>query len=270
MNWYAVGDLQGCGDQWRALQQQIEQIDLAAHWIFVGDLVNRGPRSLQTLRAIRALGTRARCVLGNHDLHLLAVASGIRRSGAGDTLDEILHAPDCEALLDWLRHLPLACQIEDFLAVHAGIAPMWDAAETLARAAEVETKLRGDDWRDFLRDMYGDQPDQWRDDLRGNERLRCIVNALTRMRWCDPNGRMLFKQAAERASDRLAWYALPQRRTATTNVVFGHWSARGLLLQQHLVGVDSGCVWGGRLSAVRLSDRALFQVECPRFVQPEA
>ena len=271
MNAYAVGDLQGCAGQLNELLDQVGRIDADPRWFFVGDLVNRGPRSLDTLRLIRNMGDRAECVLGNHDLHLLAVANGIRKSGRYDTIDEILHAPDREELLDWLRQRPLARLIDGHLMVHAGLLPQWSATQAVALAQEVETALRGPDWIEFLRQMYGNTPDRWNDALAGIERLRCIVNALTRIRFCTPDGRMELKskEAAGNALDgHLPWFDLPLRSSADVTVVFGHWSARGLTLRANLIGLDSGCVWGGKLSAVRLADRALFQVDCPQFKQP--
>ena len=272
MTLYAVGDIQGCGEQLATLIEKVYRDDPAACWFFVGDLVNRGPRSLATLRQIRALGKRAECVLGNHDLHLLAVANGTRKSGRSDTIAEILQAPDRDELLDWLRQRPLARCIDGHLLVHAGLLPQWSVDQTLALAAEVEAALRGPDWQAFLRDMYGDTPDRWDDALRGMARLRCIVNALTRLRFCTADGRMVLKLddgAAAAAQGYLPWFDLPARRSTDVTVVFGHWSARGLILRANLIGLDSGCVWGGQLSAVRLSDRALFQVPCPQFQRPD-
>ncbi len=272
MSWYAVGDVQGCASQLQALIDQVTRVDSDPRWFFVGDLVNRGPRSLDTLRMIYAMGERADCVLGNHDLHLLAVAHGSRRSGRSDTIEQILQAPDCKILLDWLRCRPLARTLDGYLLVHAGLLPQWSVAQTLLLAAEVEGVLRGPDWIDFLQSMYGDGPDQWDDDLDGIQRWRCIVNVLTRIRYCRPNGSMVLKATdADQAASKgyLPWFDLPDRRSADATVVFGHWSARGLMLQSNLIGLDSGCIWGGKLSAVRLSDRSLFQVDCPQFQQSD-
>lgn len=272
MSWYAVGDVQGCAGQLQGLMDQVTRVDPDPQWLFVGDLVNRGPRSLDTLRMIHALGERADCVLGNHDLHLLAVAHGGRRSGRSDTINQVLQAPDCEILLDWLRCRPLARALDEYLLVHAGLLPQWSVAQTLTLAAEVETVLRGPDWVEFLQNMYGDGPDQWHDDLKGILRWRCIVNALTRIRYCRADGSMVLKAGdAEEATAKgyLPWFDLPGRRSADTTVVFGHWSARGLILQPKLIGLDSGCIWGGKLSALRLTDRTLFQVDCPQFQRPD-
>jgi bis(5'-nucleosyl)-tetraphosphatase (symmetrical) len=186
-----------------------------------------------------------------------------------DTLDEILAAPDRDDLIDWLRRRPLAMFADGHLLVHAGVAPQWTAAQTMALAAEVEAVLRSDGWIGFLGQMYGNEPDRWDDSLTGIDRLRCIVNALTRMRLCWPDGRMDFQHKESdkgpEGSDLLPWFDVPGRRTADVTVVFGHWSALGLVLRPDLVGLDSGCVWGGKLTAVCLDDRSLLQVDCPEY-----
>lgn len=242
--------------------------------LFVGDLINRGPDSLEALRRVAALadGGGGDALLGNHDLHLLAVAVGAQKMARSDTLDAILAAPGRDKLIDWLRHRPLAMMAEGHLLVHAGVAPQWDAAQAMALAAEVEAVLRGPGWIDFLRQMYGNEPARWDDKLTGIARLRCIVNAFTRMRLCAPDGTMDFKEkesaGAPPGSDLLPWFDLPGRRSAGTTVVFGHWSALGLLLREDVVGLDSGCVWGGKLSALCLNDRSLLQVDCPEYKAP--
>jgi bis(5'-nucleosyl)-tetraphosphatase (symmetrical) len=241
--------------------------------LFVGDLINRGPESLAALRHMKALsessGGRIEALLGNHDLHLLAVAAGVQKASRSDTLDEILAAPDLEELIAWLRRRPLAMFVDAHLLVHAGVPPQWSAEQTMQLAAEVEAVLRGDGWVDFLARMYGNEPDRWDDSLSGIERLRCIVNALTRMRLCWPDGRMDFlhkeSDKGPEGSDLLPWFDVPGRRTAGVTVVFGHWSALGLVLRPNLVGLDSGCVWGGKLTAVCLDDRTLLQVDCPEY-----
>ncbi len=272
---YAIGDLQGCDARLSALLEQIEsehQDTAPPDYVFVGDIVNRGPESLQTLRRIRALGSRARMVLGNHDLHLQASAHGIRKPGRHDMMQPILQAPDRDDLLDWLRHQPLALWREEHLIVHAGVLPAWSVEETLALAGEVEAALRGPDWIDFLRHMYGNQPARWDEGLQGHERLRCIVNALTRMRLCAADGSMQFDAADGSLIEQpgIPWFDVPGRRTADITVVYGHWSARGLEVRPNRIGLDSGCVWGGQLSAVRLGDRAVFQVECPQYQAPSS
>lgn len=268
---YAIGDLQGCEAEMLQLLQRIHETCADPAFIFVGDLVNRGPRSLATLRAIRALGDRAHVVLGNHDLHLLAVSQGIRKAGKSDTLDDILSAPDRDALLDWIRHQPLALFESDHLLVHAGVLPQWTAEQTMHLAQEVETVLRGDGWIDFLGAMYGNAPDRWDEALTGNDRLRCIVNALTRVRYCTPDGTMDFSSSegtAKAPDGLLPWFDLPDRQTESVTVVFGHWSTLGLLLRPNVIGLDTGCVWGGKLTAVGLENRSVIQVPCSQHKRP--
>ncbi|MGE0315650.1 MAG: symmetrical bis(5'-nucleosyl)-tetraphosphatase [Lautropia sp.] len=266
----AIGDLQGCR---RPLEQLLARADTEpaeALW-FAGDLVNRGPDSLGCLLHVRALGARARAVLGNHDLHLLAIACGVRRPKAGDTVDTILRHPERRALLDWLRNRPLAVLSGDFLMVHAGLDPGWDTARTMALAAEVEAVLRGPHWGDFLSVMYGDTPSRWDESLSGDARLRVIVNILTRARFMSPERHLDLQAKGSAASPppgRVAWFDMPNRRTANRTVVFGHWSTLGLLRRPGLVGLDSGCVWGNALSAVRLEDGEVFQQACPRAADP--
>ena len=275
---YAVGDLQGCHSETVALVEAIlareQELNHAPPRIlFCGDLINRGPDSLSTLRYVQALSQgssgRIDAVLGNHDLHLLAVANGIRPESGSDTLDTILAAPDRDALLHWLRHRPMALFAEGSLLVHGGVLPQWTAQQTMALAGEVEAALRSDGWTGFLAEMYGNLPDRWDDDLRGAARLRCIVNALTRMRFCSADGAMDFKlkesATVDAATGLMPWFAVPGRRTSDVTVVFGHWSALGLRIEPGLVALDSGCVWGGQLSAVRLDDKSLLQVQCPEF-----
>ncbi|MDN4055178.1 symmetrical bis(5'-nucleosyl)-tetraphosphatase [Massilia sp. YIM B02763] len=274
MKTYVIGDLQGCAHEAGLLLDRIDADARGdARILFVGDLINRGPESLEALRRMKTLsdtsGGRVDALLGNHDLHLLAVAAGVQKASRSDTLDEILAAPDRAALIEWLRRRPLAMFVDAHLLVHAGVAPQWDAARTMALAAEVETELRSERWVDFLGQMYGNEPDRWDDGLTGIARLRCIVNALTRMRLCWPDGRMDF---AHKESDKgpegsglAPWFDLPDRKTNDVTVVFGHWSALGLVLRPNLVGLDSGCVWGGKLTAVCLDDRSLLQVDCPEY-----
>jgi bis(5'-nucleosyl)-tetraphosphatase (symmetrical) len=210
-------------------------------------------------------------VLGNHDLHLLAVAYGIRPEHKSDTLAEILHAPDRDELIDWVRHRPLAIRVPGHVLVHAGLLPQWTPAQAMALAGEVQQMLRGGGLAEFLAEMYGNMPDRWSDDLQGSDRLRCIINAMTRLRFCTADGVMDFKMkesgTAEQGSGLMPWFEVPGRKSAKETVVFGHWSALGLTLKPHLIGLDSGCVWGGQLSAVCLEDRGLLQVQCPEFQQ---
>jgi bis(5'-nucleosyl)-tetraphosphatase (symmetrical) len=269
---YAIGDLQGC---FAPLERLVASFDFDPRrdrlW-FVGDLVNRGPESLRCLRFVKELGDAAIAVLGNHDLHLVCVAEGVERQKKRDTLDDVLAAPDRDELVAWLRHRPLMHAEGEFALVHAGLLPQWTVEHARSLAAEVEACLRGPDYRKLLEKMYGDEPDRWSDDLRGIERLRVIINAMTRLRVCDRDGAMVlkFKGEPDEASDAWTpWFDFPTRRSRDHVIVCGHWSALGLALRPDLLSLDSGCVWGRSLTAVRLHDRALFQVPCPAVSGPE-
>jgi bis(5'-nucleosyl)-tetraphosphatase (symmetrical) len=270
---YLIGDLQGCCD---ALERLLQRLDFSPSrdrlWL-LGDLVNRGPASLRTLRRLVGLGDAATCLLGNHDLHLLAAAHGVRRPGKGDTLDDILTAPDRGALIDWLRHQRMAVFETGWLMVHAGVPPQWTRDDTLALAAEVETVLRGPDLADFLAAMYGNEPARWSPSLTGTDRLRFTVNALTRLRFCTADGEMDFKTkdgAGAAPAGFMPWFDVPARRTAETPIAFGHWSTLGLLDRPRLLGLDTGCVWGGRLTAARVDGptREIVQVDCEQAQRP--
>lgn len=266
----AIGDLQGCSHRLDELLHRIDKDPTEPVW-FCGDLVNRGPHSLQALRRVKGLGARAVAVLGNHDLHLLATAVGARKPHRHDTLDAILDSPERDALLHWLRHRPLVHHVEGHLLVHAGVWPTWDLGDCLGLAGEVEQVLRGPHWADFLRVMYGNTPDRWDPQLSGDDRLRFIVNALTRLRFITPEGTMDFslKEGADQAPPGFVpWFDVPGRRTAGLSVVFGHWSTLGLTLRPELLGLDTGCVWGGHLTAVRLETREVVQIKCPRERDP--
>jgi bis(5'-nucleosyl)-tetraphosphatase (symmetrical) len=271
---YCVGDVQGCDAPLGRLLAEIDFSPSRDTLFVLGDLVNRGPASAQVLRRLMALGPAARCVLGNHDLHLLAVAAGAGRLKPLDTLDELLQAPDREAMLDWLRQQPLAIWQHDVLMVHAGVLPSWTVEYTLALAAEVEAVLRGPDLSDFLHHMYGNTPAAWRDDLTGNDRLRVVVNALTRLRFCSAEGVMEFasKEGADSApAGYMPWFDVPGRQTAHVTVAFGHWSTLGKLQRQDVWALDTGCVWGGCLSALRLSNTGtpeIIQVRCEQAQRP--
>ncbi len=269
-----MGDVQGCDE---ALARLLHTIDFSPSrdtLYLLGDLVNRGPDSLAVLRRLMALSGAAHCVLGNHDLHALAVASGVRKSSRMDTLQELLAAPDRDVLLGWLRQQAMALQAHGVLMVHAGVLPQWSAADTLARAAELQAVLRGPDWVGFLSQMYGNEPARWDDGLQGVARLRVIVNALTRLRFCAADGTMEFetKEGADGAPPGfLPWFDVPGRRTGGDVVAFGHWSTLGWLARPDVIALDSGCVWGGCLSALRLQgdgQHELLQVRCPQAQTP--
>jgi bis(5'-nucleosyl)-tetraphosphatase (symmetrical) len=262
---YAIGDVQGCFTELRALLDAIKFDHRRDRLWFVGDLVNRGPQSLAVLRFVKGLADSAISVLGNHDLHLITVAAGLAKPRKDDTLDEILGAPDGSALLDWLRERPMIHVEDEYVLVHAGLLPQWDVASAQALGREVEAVLRGPQYREFLGALYGSKPDHWSDGLLGADRLRVIVNAMTRMRFCTPEGVMEFHSkgdATQAPAGYLPWFDVPGRRSARHTVVCGHWSALGLRMTPNLLALDSGCVWGGRLSAIRLDDRALTQVVC--------
>jgi bis(5'-nucleosyl)-tetraphosphatase (symmetrical) len=273
---YWVGDVQGCDGP---LGRLLEKVDFSASrdtLVVLGDLVNRGPASEPVLRRLMAMGNAVQCVLGNHDLHLLAVAAGAGRLKPMDTLKGILQAPDRDALLDWLRHQRMVVWTNGVLSVHAGVLPSWSLAQTLALATEVESVLRGPDLNDFLHQMYGNEPAAWRDDLVGVNRLRVVVNALTRLRFCSADGVMEFaaKEGANAApAGFMPWFDVPGRMTADVTVAFGHWSTLGQLQRQNIWAMDTGCVWGGCLSAMRLGDdgqREMIQVKCEQAQKPSA
>lgn len=281
MSMYCIGDIQGCDE---ALGRLLDVIDFSPSrdtLYLLGDLVNRGPSSLEVLRRCMALGDAVRPLLGNHDLHLLTAAHGLRGPGKRDTLQPILQAPDRAALLDWLRRQPLArlhttAGGERLLMVHAGVLPAWSVDQTMALSGEVEAVLRGDALPAFLATMYGNQPAAWSEDLQGADRLRVIVNALTRLRFCTPEGRMDFdstENASEAPAGLVAWFDAPGRQSADTPIAFGHWSQQGLVARHDLIGLDTGCVWGGCLSAMRfgdsLAERELLQVHCEQAQAPK-
>ncbi len=271
---YLVGDLQGCDDAFERLLANIGFSPSRDSLTLLGDLVNRGPGSLAVLRRVMSMGAAAQAVLGNHDLHLLAVANGIRTSKRGDTIDDVLHAPDAAPLLAWLRERPLALRAHGWLCVHAGVSPSWDEARTLSLADEVAAALRTPDHADFLRVMYGNEPQRWRDDLQGNDRLRHLVNVFTRIRFVSPDGtlELATKEGASGAPDGyLPWFDIPSRRTADVPVAFGHWSTLGLVERDNLLALDTGCVWGGCLSAARIDGgrREVVQVKCVQAQKPQ-
>ena len=270
MSTYVIGDIQGCC---RELIDLLEEINFDSGqdqlW-FTGDLVNRGPESLETLRFVKQLDKNTVITLGNHDLHLIAVAKKRRKKRSKDTLDEILTAPDREELLDWLRKLPLIHADPDtgFTMVHAGMVPQWDLQQTIELAGEAESVLRSDHFNEFLDVMYGNQPDQWSDDLAGHDRIRFIINCLTRLRYCSKSGRMDFDFKGPPGSepeDIQPWFTIKSRKTNRDKIIFGHWSTAILgnikdFRKYNIYPLDTGCVWGGPLTAIRLEDEHLFSV----------
>ncbi len=273
---YVLGDIQGCYDE---LQRLLSHIDFAPGrdvlWL-TGDLVNRGPKSLEVLRFVRNLGGGAITVLGNHDLHLLALSQGVnRRHGHGDTLDALLQAPDRDVLLDWLRRRPLLHHdaVLGYTLIHAGLPPQWDLCAAQARAGELEAVLRGAHWHTFLAHMYGNQPDHWSDTLCGQDRLRFIANCFTRLRYCSPQGRLALKPKGAPGSQPggiLPWFDIPGRASTGTRILFGHWSTLGYREGQGIYSLDTGCLWGGTLTALRIDTPApqRFQIDCPGACRP--
>jgi len=266
MSTYAIGDVQGCLDALRRLLERCAFDPAADTLWFVGDLVNRGTQSAETLRFIRSLGDRAVVTLGNHDLHLLVVAAGHSRPHRGDTIDDILDAPDREELLAWLRQRKLMHYEHGVAMLHAGLLPQWTIPQALALAREAETALRAPDHDTFLAALYGNQPARWSDDLTGHDRLRVIVNALTRLRVCTPDGTMEFShKGAPRdfPAGFTPWFDIPTRASRGTPIVCGHWSALGLITRPDFYAIDTGCLWGRALTALRIEDRQVFQIPCP-------
>ncbi|TFZ01349.1 symmetrical bis(5'-nucleosyl)-tetraphosphatase [Ramlibacter rhizophilus] len=267
---YLIGDVQGCDDALGRLLHKIAYSPSRDTIYLLGDLVNRGPASAQVLRRLMHYGQSAQCLLGNHDLSLLAVAQGHRSPHPRDTMDAVLAAPDRAALLDWLRHRPLAIREHGLLMVHAGVLPQWDAAQVMALAGEVERTLQSGDYDEFLAQMFGNLPDRWDDALTGFDRLRIVVNALTRLRFCTPDGVMHLKASGtpdNAPEGTLPWFMVPGRRTQAQVMAVGHWSTLGVVLRPKLLALDSGCVWGGCLSALRIDPQdparhELIQVDC--------
>lgn len=272
---YLIGDVQGCNG---ALQTLLDAVDFSPSrdtLFLLGDLVNRGPDSLGVIRRMRALEGSAWAILGNHDLHLLAVAHGVRKPHRNDTVSDILQTSDAADLLTWLRCQPLALQTHGWTLVHAGLLPQWTTDKALSLAAEVSSVLQGPDYGVLLHNMYGNQPDRWSDDCRDMARWRVIINALTRLRFCDANGVMEFDtkdSAAHPPAGYMPWFDVPGRASAGQAIAFGHWSTLGLIHRPDLLALDTGCVWGGHLSAARLGvlphDTVIVQVPCPQAQQP--
>jgi bis(5'-nucleosyl)-tetraphosphatase (symmetrical) len=262
---FAIGDLQGC---YRQFEQLLDLISFDRGqdrlWL-VGDIVNRGSDSLEILRFVKGLTGAVTVVLGNHDLHLLMVAEGCASLSPNDTIQDILSAPDREELLDWLRQQKLLHVDGNYAMVHAGLLPSWSIAQASELAKAAEAAIQGEEFHEFCLHMYGDHPDHWDEALSGYTRLRVIINAMTRMRICTPDGKMYFKfkGVVEDIPDGyLPWFETPHRASREATIIFGHWSALGLQLRNNLIALDTGCLWGGTLTAIRLDDRKVFQVSC--------
>ena len=271
---YAFGDLQGCYDPLQRLLDYISFDPAVDRAWFVGDLVNRGPASLQVLRFVKSLGSAATVVLGNHDLHLVMQADGFGKANKEDTLEQILVAPDCDVLMAWLRSRPLVHVEGDWTMVHAGLLPAWTVATAQALSDEVSAALTATDYREFLANMWGSEPAAWSDDLAGWDRLRVIVNAMTRMRYLTPAGVMEFRAPGAKAppgqgpAGCLPWFEAPGRASADSTLICGHWSGLGFRDEPNLLALDTGCLWGGSLTAVRLDDRRIFRQRCPQLAGP--
>jgi bis(5'-nucleosyl)-tetraphosphatase (symmetrical) len=257
---YAIGDVQGCCDSLEALVAQLPFNPRRDRLWLVGDLVNRGPKSLKTLRRVIAAGPRAISVLGNHDLHLLSIAAGVRSPQPGDTVQGILRAPDAKDLIDWVRARPLAHADGDTLMVHAGVLPHWTARQTIKLAGEVSQRLKSRHWADFIAEMMTGSKPHWADGLSGQRRLRAILSTLTRLRYLDRQGIPEFKSklAPDQTPRLVPWFDAKERKTANQRMVFGHWSTLGLMVRPNLIALDTGCVWGRQLTAIRLEDQKVF------------
>ena len=272
---YLAGDVQGCDDALDRLLAEISFSPSRDRIVLLGDLVNRGPASRAVLRRVAALGNAAVCLLGNHDLHLLAVAHGARTLHKGDTFADVLDDAEAPRWMDWLRQQKLAHLEAGWLCVHAGVVPQWSTAQTLALAGEVQAVLQGPSLADFLHRMYGNEPTRWSDGFKDAERTRFVINALTRLRFCTADGTLDFKTkegAGAAPAGFMPWFDVPGRQTAHQPIAFGHWSTLGLVNTPLLLATDTGCVWGGALTAVRVDGgrREVLQVPCPQAQQPGA
>lgn len=273
MSTYVVGDIQGCFEALETLLKHLNFNPARDRLWITGDLVNRGEDSLAVLRWCMAHDEAVVAVLGNHDLHLLAVAEGFVQPHRKDTLEMILKARDRTAVLEWLRHRPMLHRQGEWLMVHAGLPPEWNAEAAERHAGELERALRGPQWRSFLKEMYGNEPRRWSPLLEGQERLRYIANVLTRARWLHVDGSLEFQHKLGLDSappDLTPWFDFPNRRGVDARILFGHWSTLGLLAREDVVALDTGCLWGGALTAFRLEDEQLFQVRCPARHSPKA
>ncbi len=272
MSTYIVGDIQGCFSE---LQQLLELVAFDASrdelWL-TGDLVARGPSSLETIRFVHSLGQAAKTVLGNHDLHLLATDAGLVKSKKKDKLDALFSAHDKEILLDWLRHQPLLLRHPEhnFIMVHAGIPPQWDTPLAEQLANEVEVKLQSDDYLTLLQHMYGNQPSHWDPLLAGFDRTRFIINAFTRMRYCYPDGSLDFSNKLDPEATKNVnlhpWFEVEVEHKDQTPIIFGHWAAlMGKTGKEHIIGLDTGCVWGNTMTMLRWEDKQYYSLPCPLY-----
>jgi len=279
---YIIGDLQGCFDELQQLLTQINYQPKQDTLWFVGDIVNRGPKSLECLRFVKALQTegRGQIVLGNHDFHLLAAYAGMEKfTSKSDTLTDILEAEDADELIDWLRQQPLLVThpVYNAVMVHAGIPPQWTILEAQSYAREVEVHLQGDDWQTFLTDhLFGSEPKVWQDTLTGWDRVRYIVNAFARMRYCSAQGKLEFKLKSapdanqqNSADEYQPWFVFPNRKNKDHEIFFGHWSTLGAIDAYQIHATDTGCLWGGQMSAYALEEKRRYHIECEQLCKPK-
>ncbi len=268
---YAIGDIQGCYHAFQALLKRIKfNLEKDTLWL-AGDIINRGSGSLAVLRWCYQHRDHIQMVLGNHDLHAIAIAHGIRKSSRSDTLQPIFDAPDADVLLTWLRHQPLMVANDDYVMVHAGLLPQWQLSDASAYAKEVEAALQGDAYVNFLANMYGNSPNVWHDHLRGYYRLRAITNVMTRMRVCTADGALDFDfkgQLADVPKGLVPWFDLPSRASRSQQIIVGHWSALGLYQRENIAALDTGCLWGGKLTAMCLETKKIMQVDSQSKDQP--
>lgn len=273
---YAIGDIQGCYDEFRRLLELIEFDPAKDKLWLAGDIVNRGPKSLEVIRFVKSLGSRAITVLGNHDLHLLALSQGNRSHYKHGTLDEILSAPDRDELIHWLRHQPLMyhCQKSGYSLIHAGLPPQWDIPSALRYARELEVVLQGSSFHDFCHAMYGNDPAQWSNELTGMARLRFITNCFTRLRYCTPQGKLAMSgkgTPGSQGSDLIPWFNAPRRASRKDRIIFGHWSTLGYYQGKNVWSIDTGCLWGGQLTALKVRKKKPpkpIQLSCPGALKP--
>ncbi len=269
---YAIGDIQGCYDDLLRLLDVIKFDPGVDNLWFVGDLVNRGPQSLQTLRFVKTLGSAAITVLGNHDLHLLAAFCLEKVAQKKDSLHQVLEAPDCEELMDWLRNCPLFYHQDGYCLIHAGLPPQWSFAQTVKMARKAEAVLRSPDYRDFMGQMYGDKPKRWSTNLTGSNEIRFIINCFTRMRYCEKDGSLDFTHSCapgEQPKHLIPWFKMPKRKSADMKIIFGHWSTLGYYVADNCYAIDTGCLWGGQLTALRLSEPVeRISIACAGYKKP--